>query len=162
MAGMMTGALAVLAAMAAEPDESVRIAETYLSAYESQDFAALEALYADDAVFIDPTSFDVAPVTAPIEWHGRTAILDGIAGWGVERLHYDIDRTFSASDRIVFDGDVTVTYAMEGGDRQYRFPIVTIITVSGGHVVEHRDYTDYAGVEAIAPSTGPGLQGEQP
>ena len=161
MTGLLTGALAVLAAMAADPDESARIAETYLAAYEDQDFAAMETLYAETAIFVDPTSFDVAPITGPIEWQGRAAILDGIAGWGVERLHYDIDRTFSASGRTVFDGEVTVTYALADGERQYRFPIVTIVTVSGGHVVEHRDYTDYAGMERVTPSTGTGPQGEQ-
>lgn len=130
------------------------VAEAYLDAYQSQDFEALAALYAADASFIDPTSFDVGDITPPISWRGKAQILDGLASWGVVRLDYAIDRSFAASGRVVFDGAVTAVYATQSGQRAFVFPIVTIVTVDAGEVIEHRDYTDYAGMHEQPASTG--------
>lgn len=155
----VAGALVIFMAIAVRQSdgdaEPLPVAQTYLAAYQAQDFAALESIYAENAVFIDPTSFDVGAITPPIDWHGRDAILDGLRSWNVERLEYDIDREYEASGRTVFDGAVTAVYALESGERHYRFPIVTIITVEDGEVVEHRDYTNYAGMRQLSP---PGAQ----
>jgi ketosteroid isomerase-like protein len=132
------------AALAQDTPEAV--AEAYLAAYQAQDFAALETLYAEDAVFIDPTSETVPGIGGPFDWTGREAILAGIRGWGATRLEYEIDRSYSASGHVVFDGAVAAIYETQAGSVAYRYPIITIVTVEDGHVTEHRDYTDFSGM----------------
>jgi len=128
------------------------VAEAYLAADERQDYEAMRVIYADDARFIDPTSFAIPLVTPPINWLGADAIIAGISSWGVDRLSYEIDRSYEASNAVIFDGSTIVTYVSELGERQFNYPIITIITVQDGKVVEHRDYTDFAGaLELPAP-----------
>jgi ketosteroid isomerase-like protein len=122
--------LTLMSGVAMAQDTPEAVAEAYLAAYQAQDFAALETLYAEDAVFIDPTSETVA----------------GIRGWGATRLEYTIDRSYSASGHVVFDGAVAAIYETQTGSVAYRYPIITIVTVEDGHVTEHRDYTDFSGM----------------
>ena len=155
MSKSVAGFFVIMMALVARQDDAppaIPVAQAYLAAYQAQDFDALAALYAEDAVFIDPTSFDVGNITQPIDWQGRDAILSGLRSWNVARLEYAVDRNYQASGRTVFDGAVTAVYALEDGDQHYRFPIITIVTVQDGQVVEHRDYTDYAGMQRIAPA----------
>ena len=77
---------------------------------------------------------------------GREAILAGIRGWGATRLEYTIDRSYSASGHVVFDGAIAAIYETQTGSVAYRYPIITIVTVEDGHVTEHRDYTDFSGM----------------
>ncbi|MCF8880498.1 nuclear transport factor 2 family protein [Hyphobacterium sp. SN044] len=133
-------------AAAQAQDAPEAVAEAYLAAYQAQDFVALEALYAEDAVFIDPTSEAIQGIGGPFNWTGREAILAGIRGWGATRLEYEIDRTWSASGHVVFGGAVAAIYETETGSVAYRYPIITIVTIEDGHVTEHRDYTDFSGM----------------
>lgn len=139
-------ALALTGSIALAQDTPEAVAEAYLAAYQAQDFAALETLYAEDAHFIDPTSETVQGIGGPFDWTGREAILAGIRGWGATRLEYEVDRTFSASGHVVFDGAVAAIYLTQAGSVAYRYPIITIVTVEDGHVTEHRDYTDFSGM----------------
>jgi ketosteroid isomerase-like protein len=146
--GLLAGLWGV--ALAAGPAQaSGDVAQAYLAAYESQDFERLAELYAPDARFVDPTSFDVPETTPPIDWQGPDAIIAGLQSWGVADVDYQVDRSFTASGRTVFDGSVTAVFANNGDAVSYRFPIITIVTVADGHVVEHRDYTDYAGARRV-------------
>jgi ketosteroid isomerase-like protein len=140
---------------AQEPAPPRSVAEAYLSAYQQQDFDAMRALYAEDARFIDPTSFSIPEVTAPIDWHGADAIIAGVSSWGAEHLEYMIERSYVASNTVIFDGSTTVSYATANGERRFNYPIITIITVRDGKVSEHRDYTDFAGARELAASPPP-------
>ncbi|MCA8886909.1 MAG: hypothetical protein KDA35_09795 [Hyphomonadaceae bacterium] len=42
-----------------------------------------------------------------------------------------------------------MTMCLSIAPTQYRYHIVTIVSVEGDHVVEHRDYTDYAGAAQV-------------
>jgi ketosteroid isomerase-like protein len=148
-------ALCALVVWQTAPAEPVAVAEAYLAAYEAQDFDALRTLYAENAVFIDPTSADVQPITPPISWRGRETIIEGLRSWGVARMDYTLDRSFHASGQVVFDGTSDVVYQTPNGELTYRFPIITILTVEDGQVTEHRDYTDYAGMREL-PASGTG------
>tara|TARA_R110000868_G_scaffold45045_3_gene149906 strand:- start:50993 stop:51484 length:492 start_codon:yes stop_codon:yes gene_type:complete len=134
----------------ADADSDRAVAEAYLAAYESQDYETMRTLYADDAVFVDPTSFHLSSMP-PIEWQGPETIIAGIASWGLAHIDYHPERSFTASGAVVFEGDADVYYTTPGGDRVFNYPIVTIITISDGRVVEHRDYTDYAGSRELTP-----------
>ncbi len=151
---MLKTLLAVVTALGLTPlaladDESDRaVAEAYIAAYEHQNLDAMRALYADDAVFVDPTSFHL-PQMPPIHWQGPDTILEGIAGWGISGLELHLDRSYTASGAVVFDGNADVVYATPAGPRVFNYPIVTIVTIRDGQVVEHRDYTDYSGAREI-------------
>ncbi|WP_203291176.1 nuclear transport factor 2 family protein [Maricaulis parjimensis] len=129
--------------------ETHQIAETYMQAYQEQDLDLLQTLYADDAVFLDPTSGDVLPITPPIHWEGPDAIIAGLRSWGTARMTYTLDRSFNASGRFVYEGVSNVVYATPEGERVYQFPIITIVTIEDGEVTEHRDYTDYDGMREV-------------
>jgi limonene-1,2-epoxide hydrolase len=128
---------------AASPRE---IAESWLHAYEAQDFEAMRALLTDESVFIDPTSFDRPEVSETINWTGPDAIIAGVSAWGISHGEYDVSRTYESSGRVVFNAVMTVAYASPNGEIVYFYPITTIITVEDGHVIEHRDYTDFEGM----------------
>jgi len=84
------------------------VAEAYIRAYESQNFDKLRSFYAEDVVFIDPTSFDTPQLAEDIHWHGPDAIIAGISNWGTARGKYRVNRTFVASGRVVFDAEMDV------------------------------------------------------
>ena len=155
MFNLLTLTTAVLANAGLAPDQptgSVEIAQAYISAYERQDFDAMRDLMADDAVFIDPTSFDLAFVREPVHWTGADEVLAGISAWNIARGEYHFDRVYEAAGRIVFDASMDVYYATSEGERGFRYPIITIVTVENGLVTEHRDYT---GFNDMAPIPGP-------
>lgn len=144
-------ALGLTSAVMADANSDRAVAEAYLTAYEHQDYDTMRALYAADANFVDPTSFHL-PQMPPIDWRSPDAIIEGISSWGVSGLEYHLDRSYTASGAVVFDGNADVIYATPSGARIFNYPIVTIITVSDRLVVEHRDYTDYANSREIAPA----------
>ncbi|WP_420430354.1 nuclear transport factor 2 family protein [Hyphobacterium sp.] len=133
-------------------------AQTWLNAYQSQDFDAMRALLTDQSVFIDPTSLGRENFGDPINWQGADAILAGVGAWGVTDAEYEIERTYGSPGRVIFDGSINVTYGAPDNLVSYNFPIVTIVTVADGHVLEHRDYTDFDGARSLdaepAPLTG--------
>jgi limonene-1,2-epoxide hydrolase len=128
------------------------VAEAWLDAYQRQDFAAMTALMTEETVFVDPTSFSIEAVTERIEWRGPDAITSGIAAWGMDHGVYEIERSYEASDRVIFIGRVDVVYGQGEAAQTFRYPITTIVTVDGDHVVEHRDYTDFAGATRVQPT----------
>ncbi len=151
-------ALAVAAPAAAQNSQraheaTIAAATAYLHAYQAFDLERLETLYAEEAIFDDPTSLLLTGVNgAPFVFRGRDPILNGIRFWmqqSVTSLHYDVEQVYESSGRVVFIGAATTN-----GPSRWRFRIVTIVTIENGLVVEHRDYTDYWGATQ-APSTSP-------
>lgn len=130
-------------------------ANAYLDAYAKLDTAALAHLYAEDAVFNDPTSATVPGIGGPFVWRGRSEILAHLREWAktTKSLNYDVDRRYEASNHVVFVGAVKPLVKTAKGDVQHRYPIVTIITITNGRVSEHRDYTNYAAGHVVPPSS---------
>lgn len=130
-------------------------ANAYLEAYARLDTAALERLYAEDAVFNDPTSAAVPGIGGPFAWKGRAEILGRLREWAktTKSLTYDVERLFEASNHVVFVGAVRPLVKTAQGEVQYRYPIVTIITITNGRVSEHRDYTNYGAGSVVPPSS---------
>jgi ketosteroid isomerase-like protein len=131
---------------------TIDAASRYLDAYQKLDLVELEKSYAEGAAFEDPTSLMVQGIGGPFVWRGRETILAGIRSWtqSISSLRYDVDDIYESSGRVVFVGAVNPVVATAGGSVQYRYRIVTIVTVENGLVVEHRDYTDYAGAVQVA------------
>ncbi|MGE3839750.1 MAG: nuclear transport factor 2 family protein [Hyphomonadaceae bacterium] len=131
---------------------TIAVAEAYMEAYQALDLPRLEALYTEDADFIDLTSLRAVGVASPYVWNGREALMAGLRTWTptVRAIPYTYERIFEASGFVVFIGAANPIIAVEGGgDAQYRYPIVTIIQVEDGRIREHRDYTDYAGAALV-------------
>ncbi|QNL19837.1 nuclear transport factor 2 family protein [Hyphobacterium sp. CCMP332] len=128
--------------LAQDSTPSRQIADAWLTAYQAQDFDAARGLLTHESVFIDPTSFGRENFGEPINWTGADAIISGISSWGLAGAEYSFDRVYESPGRVIYDGSVLVTY--QNGAR-YDFPIITIVTVADGHLVEHRDYTDFDG-----------------
>lgn len=130
----------------------IAAATRYLDAYQALDLPQLESLYSESAAFDDPTSLHVRGIGGPFVWRGRAKILDGVRSWiagGVTALAYDIEDIYEASGRVIFIGAINSFAAAPDGMAQYRYRIVTIVTIENGLVTEHRDYTDYAGATKI-------------
>lgn len=131
--------------------ETIALARDYLEAYQALDLGRLETYYADQVRFNDPTSLRVQGVGGPFIWHGRVEVMNGLRGWSayIRSLRYDLDRVYEASGHVVFVGAVNPMVATPEGLVQYRYNIVTIVTIESGQVIEHRDYTDYAGATLV-------------
>lgn len=143
------GILCLISVSAAAADDR-QIADAWLSAYQSQDFAAMGTLLNDDSHFIDPTSFGREGFEAPIDWAGAEAIRAGIRSWGITHAQYHFEDIFESPGRVIYRGSIDVTYGTAEARYSFNFPIITIITVAGDHIAEHRDYTDYDGATALA------------
>ena len=136
------------AAFASAPDNDViAVADAYMQAYQAQDHDAMERLYAEDAVFIDPTSVDAGLPNGPVMWSGRREIMahlrpkDGVESSLV--LDYDVYTKFEHSGVVVYAANVSYVYETEDQTWNGLTPVITVISVRDGKVVEHRDYTDY-------------------
>lgn len=150
--------LALATATAAAPPThgdppTIAKAQDYLAAYSRMDLKALAEFYADDAAFNDPTSTKVPGIGGPFVWRGRNEILAHIAEWkkSIRSLDYDVERIYEASGHVVFVGNVKPLTATPDGLVQYAYPIVTVVTVADGRIVEHRDYTNYAASRVVPP-----------
>jgi len=121
-------------------------ADAWLTAYQAQDFDTLREFLTDDSIYIDPTSFGREGFGEPINWTGAEAIITGISSWNVAEAEFHFDRVYESPGRVVYDGSVLVVY--QNGAR-YNYPIISIVTVEGGQLVEHRDYTDFDGATLV-------------
>jgi hypothetical protein len=132
---------------AAPPGTVEAQAQAYLSAYEKLDLAALERLYTQDAIFTDPTSYDQPGFAEPFTFKGKPEVLAGIRSfktkYGLTRLKYEVKSRFAGPNQMVWIGSVTSVVQSPKGLRASQYPIVTIVTIKGGLVSEHRDYVDY-------------------
>lgn len=140
-----------IAAASASPTPSiVEAAQKYLAAYSAFDMEKMAPLISDDMVFTDPTKPLETNGGEPFIHSGKDAVLGALGGYAKLykefSLDYDIRRYFESNGAVIFEGDIT--YNILTDDQQTltgTAPIVTIITVKDGKIVEHRDYYDYAG-----------------
>lgn len=152
MAVLATGVVAMTGGD--EPmSEARRVAQEYIEAYGAFDLDRVQELYAEDAVFTDPTSFSFVDFGAPYHWEGRSTIMAELrklaSEQGVQAVRYFPSQVFEASGRVVFVADLRPVYKVPEGLIRTEIPIVTIVTVEDGRVVEHRDYADYARLRTV-------------
>lgn len=133
-------------------DDTRQVADGWLDAYTSQDFDAMRGLLTEESRFIDPSSFGREGFSQEINWTGPDAILSGIQEWGVSRAVYTFENVFSSPGRVVYRGSIDVTFGQSDPQIRMMFPIITIISVENGRVMEHRDYTDYDAANVVSES----------
>ena len=136
--------------MGDEPKEAQiqSVADAYLKAVEQMDWARMQALLADDAIFEDPTS---EVFGEPWRYVGPEAIVDFYRDAAVDTLatSYRIVRQFATGTHVVYEieGSGHVKASLIGHpDKELKDTVnlVTVITVQDGKVIRHRDYVDYA------------------
>ncbi len=131
------------------------IADNYMAAYQELDLGRIAPLLSDDARFVDPTSFDMPGFAAPFDFQGRDAILAGIEGfktnYGLVRVPYAVSHRIAGMHDVAYIGEVQSEVNTAQGVIRYAYPIITIIKVRDGLVVEHRDYVDYPAGRQISP-----------
>lgn len=137
-------------AFAAQP--SAEAGKAYLDAYQALDVARLERLYAEHARFVDPTSQGFTD--GGFNAQGRTAVMDLIRRFktrhGLESLEYVSTLTFHTDRVLVLAGRIRSRVRDKDSLRIYETPVVTILTIEKGVVVEHRDYLDYDAGREVA------------
>jgi ketosteroid isomerase-like protein len=142
---------AVVAAAQGEPPwaaaerDTRRLAELHIEQAISRDYDAMTELLSPDFVFIDPTA-DVyldTPTAAAVEGiHGRAAALALMRSWELPRMEFERLHTFYSGQHGVFWGRIRFLDSADTAP----FPVVFIVTVRDGRVVERRDYGDYVGL----------------
>lgn len=118
------------------------VAADYLAAYLAGDLAALSALLADDALFLDPTS----------RLQGRDAIVQGLAAVFADLTidSFDQQAQFqSGTDRFVAMGRVRFQHSGDGVGRpaqrlSFDTPFVVTLQVADCAIVRHEDLVDSA------------------
>ncbi|MEN7538551.1 nuclear transport factor 2 family protein [Aurantiacibacter flavus] len=120
------------------------VAEAYFQAYTSRDWDALEGLLADNATFRDPTA---TLVFGGVESVGREAMMErfrlGYAG--ITHMEFTPFRQIVSGDVALAEGALHWGLDLgEGHTVDSVTPMVIVLTLADGKVVEHRDYVDYA------------------
>lgn len=121
-----------------------RVAETYFDAYIRRDWTAIEGLISEDGGFSDPTSEQIFG-TKPHRGKEETikAFRSGYAG--ITAMSANITRTVFSSSYALFEGTLDWTLKLQSGKTidTKEMPIVVILTIKDGKVVDHKDYADY-------------------
>lgn len=121
-----------------------RVAETYFDAYIRRDWTAIEGLISEDGGFSDPTSEQIFG-TKPHRGKEETikAFRNGYAG--ITAMSANITRTVFSSSYALFEGTLDWTLKLQSGKTidTKEMPIVVILTIKDGKVVDHKDYADY-------------------
>ena len=120
------------------------LAAAYIAAYTSRDWDALEPLLAEQASFRDPTA---TLVFGGVESQGRAAIMERFrVGYaGITHMEFTPFRQIVSGDVAVAEGALHWGLDLgEGKAVDSVTPMVIVLTLQDGKVIEHRDYVDYA------------------
>lgn len=119
------------------------IATRYFDLYMAMDWDKLETMLHADGSFQDPTA---ALLFSGEKESGKAAMMkkfrEGYAS--LTSMKADLSRTFFSSSVGVFELDLTFGFRnRQNGITTITMPLVVVITVKDGKVIEHRDYGDY-------------------
>ncbi len=120
------------------------VAERYHAAYIANDWGVVASLLAEQAFFTDPTA---EPVFGPVNHQGKEAMMTNFRqGYaGITHMHFVADRKLFAGQFAVFEGALDWDLQLKNGSlvKTRAMPLLTVIKVVDGLVVEHIDYGDY-------------------
>lgn len=120
------------------------VAERYHAAYIAKNWQAVDDLLAEQAFFTDPTA---EPVFGPVHHQGKQAMManfrEGYAG--ITHMQFMADRKLFSGQFAVFEGALDWDLRLKNGSlvKTRAMPLLTVIKVVEGRVVEHIDYGDY-------------------
>jgi len=134
---------------AEENKETITTADQYIIEYQQFNVDKMVNYYADNVVFIDPTSEIYGKNNFHME--GKKNIVDKftslIKSYGQFTLKYDIKQKFETAGYVIYQG--ILKSSTKNGDNIYSGcgAITTILTFKEGKITEHRDYFDYNGYQ---------------
>ncbi len=123
---------------------SEKVGEAYFSAYIARDWDRLEPLLAERGSFADPTA---ALVFGPVQNLGKATAMknfrDGYAA--ITDMSFNRSRAFFSGHYAVFEGTLDWSLRLKSGKLVVTkaMPLVTVLRIEDGLVVEHRDLADY-------------------
>lgn len=119
------------------------IATKYFNNYMAIDWSNLADLMHNDISFEDPTAEILFGFKKPI---GKENVLKNFRDTfvGITNMTPKLIRTFFSGDNGVFEMDLSFSFKnRQNGITTISMPLVVVISVKDGKVIEHRDYGDY-------------------
>ena len=118
------------------------VGERYFAAYIDKRWDDLAPLLAEQAQFVDPTA---ELVFGKVEMIGKPAVMENFrANYSNLSMAFTTRRVIHSGVYSVFEGELSWSMALPKRTLHiYRMPLVTILRIEGGLVVEHRDFADY-------------------
>jgi len=118
------------------------VGERYFAAYVDRRWDDLAPLLAERAQFADPTA---EAVFGKVEMIGKSAVMENFrANYANLSMQFTAQRVIHSGAYAVFEGELTWSMALPTRTLQIdRMPLVTILRIERGQVVEHRDFADY-------------------
>jgi ketosteroid isomerase-like protein len=123
--------------------EATRIAaDAYFKAYFGKDWKTIEGLAGEEIRFSDPTA--AIPFGPSPEKAGKKVVLAAFEE-GLTPLDLDFQpmRAVYSGEYAIYEGSLTWTSHLKRRNITSTVPLVTILRVVNGKIVEHRDYADY-------------------
>jgi limonene-1,2-epoxide hydrolase len=123
--------------------EATRVsADAYFKAYFSKDWKTIERLADKQIRFSDPTA--ALPFGPSPEKTGNKVL---VAAFEETLTPLDLDfqslRTVYSGEYAIYEGSLTWTSHLKQRSITATVPLITILRVVKGRIVEHRDYADY-------------------
>lgn len=120
------------------------VAERYIQHYTAVSFDSLEWYMHPDYNFLDPTA-EYLFGWNPVIGKEKAAAFFRANYSGLKHPHATITRRIFSGNLAVFEMDFAFSFEPAAGKPliNIKMPLVTTVKISGGKVIEHRDYGDY-------------------
>jgi uncharacterized protein (TIGR02246 family) len=123
--------------------ECQKAVDDYRRAWESQDPAAMTAMYAPDGAFVDPRHPPFVGHEAIRDWYN--AALSAFTDPYVEYVRVVIEPPHAVAEWVSY---------LSHGEKRFAFHGVSVFEVHDGHVTFQRDYFDQTGDAEVPAGTG--------
>ena len=126
---------------AQEAPDTRTVTHAYVQLSFEQRYDDLLDVYAEDAVFFDPTGdvFEGRVAEGPVQ--GAEQIIALQKSWGITTSWFDIQAMFTVGEYSLYRGILTV--AFEGSDAETAIPFITVLRATDGRVTERLDFGEY-------------------
>lgn len=126
----------------ASSEAAARVGERYFKAYIAKHWNEVESLLATDGRFTDPTA---ERVFGPVILEGKVAVMANFReNYRNLELSFERLRVMHSGDFSIFEGELTWSMKLPRRTLHIeRMPLITVLRVVDGSVVEHIDYADY-------------------
>jgi ketosteroid isomerase-like protein len=131
----------IAAAPLAGQASTEEVAGRYLERTFAQRYDELVDLYAEDAVFHDPTAdvFEGPVADGPVR--GAAEIVALQKSWGIHASEFDVTRHFTVGERALYEGTLNIRYGEEAP--WIAIPFITVLRVEDGRLTERTDFAEY-------------------
>ena len=123
-------------------ESNQQVADRYVAAYFDKRWDDLSAASGDALSFEDPTALLV--FGPPPERDSKAKVLELFrTGYAPLELKFDQLRAMYSGDHAFYEGNLDWVYHLPERDIHSITPMIVILRLENGKVVEHRDYVDY-------------------